>query len=49
MVNHFEFHREITRKDSLLKNLTFYAEVNKIKITKKKYFNFFLNKKRKTI
>ena len=27
MVNHFEYHHEITRKDSLLKNLTFLAEV----------------------
>ena len=31
MVNHFEFHREFTRKDSLLKNLTFFSEVKHLK------------------
>jgi hypothetical protein len=32
MVNHFEFHQEITTKDLLFKNLKAYAELNKINV-----------------
>ena len=32
MVNHFEFHHEITTKDLLFKNIMSYAELNKINI-----------------
>ncbi len=32
MVNHFEFHQEITTKDLLFRNLLAYAELNKINI-----------------
>jgi hypothetical protein len=32
MVNHFEFHHEITTKDLLLKNIMSYAELNKLNV-----------------
>ena len=32
IINHFEFHQEITTKDLLFKNLINYAELNKINI-----------------
>lgn len=32
MVNHFEFHQEVTTKDLLFKNLKAYAELNKINV-----------------
>ncbi len=38
MVNHFEYHHEITRKGSLLKLLVFFAEINfYIKFNTKKH------------
>lgn len=32
MVNHFEYHHEITTKDLLFKNVMYYAELNKINV-----------------
>lgn len=32
VVNHFEFHREITTKNGLIRNLSNYCELNKINL-----------------